>query len=470
MNLNAHHVRGITVHAMWTGFATPSQHTNRAPICRCIDGEFSVTDSMTQESANVAQSIVQEFLSTLLIMCPKPEPLLFGRSQNELDWHFGSLTTDDYPAMIVEIELYDASILKLSTRSNHAHLLPWTIEFNSVVESFHPGISIALAAMLPEGFLFHDRLASSEVEFSSDAKMRDYVRLLDEKSNSEQQVSSHEDAVANLNSFMNGEADKKTLGEAVAVDPEKRHYSANKLRRLSEDELKKLVADGYDLSTSDETGQTALMLAAFPPFKPEQFQKLVRVGADVDARRADGLTGLMLACAGHMQDGVRPWLTAGATVDLRGPRNCTALMLGAKCHEIVENLLKHGADAAAKDDVGDTALEYAMDDLSVMQAGSRLASIQLLADELASKDPEALRRSYASALETARKTRLDIEIQYKFGCQTMSDKIAKLKERRTSSEAHSSYLADLAEFIDLEITEIELADRIVETIGNLIIG
>jgi hypothetical protein len=135
----------------------------------------------------------------------------------------------------------------------------------------------------------------------------------------------------------------------------------------------------------------------------------------------------------------------------------------------VEDLLKYGANAAAKDDDGDTALDYAMEDLDVMRAGSRLDAIQLLANELASKDPEALRRSYARALETARKTRLDIEIQSKFGCQTMSDKIAKLKERGTLSEAHSSYLADLAEVIDLGITEIELADRIVETIGNFLI-
>jgi len=53
--------------------------------------------------------------------------------------------------------------------------------------------------------------------------------------------------------------------------------------------------------------------------------------------------------------------------------------------------------------------------------------------------------------------------------KTISERIAVAKDRAKSSAAHSSYLADLAEVIDLEITEIELADRIVETIGNFLI-
>lgn len=51
-------------------------------------------------------------------------------------------------------------------------------------------------------------------------------------------------------------------------------YTAIQLRRRSESEPSELVADGFDLSISDETGQTAFMLAAFPPFSRDQFEKL----------------------------------------------------------------------------------------------------------------------------------------------------------------------------------------------------
>lgn len=96
-------------------------------------------------------------------------------------------------------------------------------------------------------------------------------------------------------------ADEMAHGDEVVFSKRKRDYTANRLRTFSATDLSELAADGFDRSTSDETGQTVLMLAACPPFSHTQFEKLVAVGADVNAQRADSMTGLMMACAGGIR-------------------------------------------------------------------------------------------------------------------------------------------------------------------------
>ena len=151
---------------MWTGFATPSHHTDRATICRDGEGGYLLTNEMELSSVKLDSVTVQKFLSTLMVPCPMPDAKAFGRSQEVLDWHFGGCSTDDYPAMIVEIEWDNGSVTTLSTHSNHAHLLPWKIESENTVESYLPDISMTLSELLPDSFLSQKRLASSDAIFA----------------------------------------------------------------------------------------------------------------------------------------------------------------------------------------------------------------------------------------------------------------------------------------------------------------
>lgn len=422
---------------------------------------------MNQISAPIHPSLVGEFLRAVDLDCPGIEPRFFGRTQAELDFHFGSCSTDDSPAIRVRIEYADDRVCEVSTQSNHAHLLPWSIRDPDARVSFNPQISIRLAELMPSGFLFRERLAESSSLFDDELLHRERVANWETQTETDGQTVSYEQQMARLNETLKRLAEVAIEGEAVRYEGIQVPYTASQLRQLSEEQLRDLVSQGYDLSTSDETGQTALMLAAFPPFNSEQFRKLVRVGADVNARRSDGLKGLMLACAGSDEKVVREWLNAGASVEVRGPNQTTALMLGAKNGAIVSDLLASGANVTDLDDDGDSALDYAMQDISIFWAGKRLKSIELLSSEQARFGTPSFSRSFQRALDMARQVRLSIEIDREFGGQTISEAIRDTQLRHAQiaemeNQSPSPSLHEAHEFIDLEITEIELADRIVE--------
>ena len=170
------------------------------------------------------------------------------------------------------------------------------------------------------------------------------------------------------------------------------------------------------------------------------------------------------ACAGLMEETTKEWLLAGADVHMKGPGNCTAIMLGATDDNIVKLLLEAGANASDQDDDGDSALDYAMHDLNILHAGKRIRAIESLAEHISKTAPEIIGRSYARAKKIARQTRLEIEILHEFGGRTMSESISKPERMQSTSDENASYRGSVSEFIDLEITETELADRIVNTI------
>ena len=102
-----------------------------------------------------------------------------------------------------------------------------------------------------------------------------------------------------------------------------------------------------------------------------------------------------------------------------------------------------------------------------MWAGKRLKSVELLSAALRTVASHTLTRSHERALDVARKLRLEIEIDREFGGRTMSEAIRKARsEPRTTEQLQ--YLNDILEFVDLEITEIELADKIVEILGTAV--
>ena len=102
-----------------------------------------------------------------------------------------------------------------------------------------------------------------------------------------------------------------------------------------------------------------------------QFAALEDPGVDVNRRSANDLTALMWA-AGHSNDvpaaeglaALRVLLDHGARHDLTDNRGRSALMIAAeRGHaEIVAHLLSLGADPAAADKSGRTALDLAADD------------------------------------------------------------------------------------------------------------
>lgn len=464
MNESLKELRTITIHALWRGFATPPMTSNRLLISRDSHKGFVAHDEINEEYFTVSGAIVQDLLESLLVDCEEPDAKTLGRSDEEVQWHFGGCTTDDYPQVRVEICFENQQIVLEST-SNHVHLLPWTIHAAEEVKSFNPAISKSLALMMPAEFLFRERLLTGENVWQAESEMRAAIRRQDEEETPSAGELSYEESRAKVDDLLQDLLDQMSNGEEVEFQGSSREYTANQLRRLSLDELNQLRADGFDLSTSDETGQTALMLSAFPPFHVEQFEKLVAAGADVNAKRTDGLTGLMLAAAGHMVDGVAHWIAAGADVNLRGPDGCTSLMLGARCRPIVAALLDAGAEAGLVDSDGDSAIDYAMQDISILRAKSRLDALELLIQRVSSKHPEMVEHSLENARNMARKVRVETSILYSLNQQPMSKNVADVR-MKVGDRPSEHYLKDLADCIDLEITEIELADRIVAIIEN----
>jgi len=291
----------IETNALWTGFASP-QTSGRLVFRQEENGDWTSHDEVTLAQNTVPQGWVTRFLNAIEDIATEPEPIRFGRTADELDHHFGRCKTNDSPMMLIRLLDSDHEFRRISSSSNHAHLLPWTVEGKDGFDNYNPEISIAIAAILPDGWLFKERLRSSSHIFDTENEIRaEFEKQEQEQVPDDRPIETYEQQMAKFDEAMNQLADATIHGEETEFVKEKRDYTANQLRRLSATELSELVAAGFDLSTSDETGQTALMMAASPPFNREQFEKLIFAGADVNAKRADSMTGIMQACAGGME-------------------------------------------------------------------------------------------------------------------------------------------------------------------------
>jgi ankyrin repeat protein len=112
-----------------------------------------------------------------------------------------------------------------------------------------------------------------------------------------------------------------------------------------------LLSVGADPNHKDRIGWTPLMWAVSygPADRPEIVKSLLSAGADVNARDGSRNTALMLAAAGNSAALAKSLLDAGVDVDLASVKPAT----------VVKLLLGAGADASAKNQSGETALDLA---------------------------------------------------------------------------------------------------------------
>lgn len=184
------------------------------------------------------------------------------------------------------------------------------------------------------------------------------------------------------------------------------------IRQDNVGKVSELLAKGFDVNTSDLTGQNGLFIAIREP-SPKVFQVLARwPKTDVNVLNAQGESILMLvalkgqealveqlikkgadvnktgwtplhyaASGGHVKV-ISLLLENSAYIDAESPNGSTPLMMAAMygSETSVKLLLKEGADAKIKNQQGLTALDFA-------QRGQRPDAVEAIASAIRSKQP-----------------------------------------------------------------------------------
>ena len=155
--------------------------------------------------------------------------------------------------------------------------------------------------------------------------------------------------------------------------------ASNGYGKLNNDKMvQEFIDKGANVNAKDNSGFTALMLAA-QKGKFEIFKKLYRLGATVDAKDKNDMTALMVASAKGYEDIVKflcnnerdPDVNA-ATID-----GYTALMFACELTnkaggEIVDELLKAGANPELENKDGKTAYSLAKNPVIIQLLSERI--------------------------------------------------------------------------------------------------
>ena len=131
-----------------------------------------------------------------------------------------------------------------------------------------------------------------------------------------------------------------------------------------------LLKAGAGVNDLDTLWETPLMLAAKFNQNPEVLIILLKAGADIKAKTASKETALMKAAGNNRNpEVITTLLKAGADINAKGAAlGWTPLDFAAKGNqnpEVLLTLLKAGADAKAKDNLEQTALDYAKDNYAL---------------------------------------------------------------------------------------------------------
>lgn len=133
----------------------------------------------------------------------------------------------------------------------------------------------------------------------------------------------------------------------------------------SEERLAFLESKGFDLTITNDRGQTALhMLMANREEEAEGYDALMARGFDVNAVDNAGNTPLILALSFKEPAVIETLLEAGAEATAANEKGVTpllaALLRGDDFGGVIDKLISNGADLTAKDAKGGTALTYAV--------------------------------------------------------------------------------------------------------------
>ena len=122
------------------------------------------------------------------------------------------------------------------------------------------------------------------------------------------------------------------------------------------------IRSGAGVNAVNGEGATPLICLLRGAADRTSTKELIDAGADVNACTDDGGTALMLAAERQDISNVSALLAAGANVNLTDSSGRSALIEsaydGAADPDIVQCLIRYGADTALRDGTGKTALDY----------------------------------------------------------------------------------------------------------------
>lgn len=124
--------------------------------------------------------------------------------------------------------------------------------------------------------------------------------------------------------------------------------------------VKTLLAEGINVNTKSDLGDTALIMAVVAD-QPQIVETLLANGADVNRKNIYGMTALAYATIKGSDDIVNVLLENDAEVNEKYERGNTALIIAAKkgYDHTVKLLLEKGANVDVTNDEGQTALMWA---------------------------------------------------------------------------------------------------------------
>jgi len=146
--------------------------------------------------------------------------------------------------------------------------------------------------------------------------------------------------------------------EYVPVQPRQRKPSESIHQAVVDgdiDQVQQLLSQGVDINSRNRMGWS-LLRTAIQNRQQAVVELLIAKGADVNAKDNSGQTPLLVAVNTGQKDVVELLITKGADVNIMGGRGDNALSLAKKGRlpnhpEIVELLLKHGAEEPSLEDM-----------------------------------------------------------------------------------------------------------------------